>query len=51
MKSVLIGTLVVEDERTLREGLASAVTAAGHRAFAVEGISDALAILESEVIG
>jgi DNA-binding NtrC family response regulator len=46
MKSILI----VEDERKLREGLASLVTSAGHRALAAPGIAEANALLEQEEI-
>ena len=46
MRSVLI----VEDDRRLREGLATAVTSAGHRALAAAGITEARAILDREEV-
>jgi two-component system, NtrC family, response regulator AtoC len=46
MKSILI----VEDERKLREGLATLVTSAGYGALAAPGLAEARALVENEEI-
>ena len=46
----MTAVLVVEDEAKLREALADALTAAGHRPIAAAGIGDARALVASEPV-